>query len=614
MTDKSVQSPKTNGADTVVQSQAEESAEIASDPSVDKVLALPAVLKVRDLSSLMGVDPIEVIKQLMRIGHMLTLNDPVEFDSASIIAESFGFAVEPVNQNKKNQPGSLVISVDDEDEAHLETRPPVVTILGHVDHGKTTLLDAIRSTDVASAETGGITQHIGAYQVEFQDKKITFLDTPGHEAFTAMRARGAQITDVALLVVAADDGIMPQTVEAIDHIRAAGVPLIAVISKVDMPDSDPERVKRQLAEHDLLIEEWGGDVVSVPVAAIKAEGIADLLENILVVAEVSELKANPDRLARGVVVEARVDKSKGPLASVLIQTGTLSVGNIVVAGEARGRVKAMLDYTGERIKVAGPSFPVEVLGLNGLPLAGDMITVVPNENSARQMVESNILEIRSQDGGVNLEEVYSRIESGQLTSLDLVVKTDVQGSTDAVRSVLEPLNTEKARVNLIHVAAGSITETDVMLAAASHAIIIGFNSHPEPGARILANQRGVDIRFYDIIYKLNEDVEKALIGLLAPVTRDIVEGHATVRAVFSLGRKNNVAGIYVNDGNLSRSSEIHILRNNERIFVGPVASLKHFKDDVRDLNAGLEGGIVVEGYRDYAEGDVLEAHRTEPSE
>jgi translation initiation factor IF-2 len=569
---------------------------------------------VHDLASLMGVNPIEVIKQLMRIGQMLTLNDPVEFETASLIAQSFGFPVNPLTLEESSS-GSLVISTDQEDPAQLEPRPPVVTILGHVDHGKTTLLDAIRNTDTVAGEVGGITQHIGAYQVEFHENRITFLDTPGHEAFTAMRARGAQITDVALLVVAADDGIMPQTVEAIDHVRAAGVPLIAVISKIDRPESDPERVKRQLAEHDLLIEEWGGDVVSVPVSAIKGEGISDLLENILVVAEVSDLKANPHQLARGVVVEARIDKSKGPLATVLIQTGTLRVGNIVVAGEARGRVKAMLDYNGERIEEAGPSLPVEILGLSSLPLAGDTIAVAPDEGSARQMVETSERQRRSQRGsGVNLEEIYSRLESGEVISLDLIVKTDVQGSIDAVRSVLESLNTENTRVNLIHTAAGSITESDVMLAAASKAIIIGFNSRPEPGARTLANQEMVDIRFYDVIYELYDDVERALKGLLAPVTRDVVEGIATVRAVFGIGRKMKVAGIYVNNGLISRGADIHVLRNSKRLFVGPVASLKHFKDDVRELNTGLEGGIVVEGFQDYAEGDILEAHRTEQME
>ena len=571
-------------------------------------------MMVHDLASLMGVDPIEVIKQLMRTGQMLTLNDPVEFETASLIAQSFGFPVKTLAQDE-SRPGSLVVSIDEEDQAQLETRPPVVTILGHVDHGKTTLLDAIRNTDTVNSEAGGITQHIGAYQVDFQEKLITFLDTPGHEAFTAMRARGAQVTDVALLVVAADDGIMPQTVEAIDHVRAAGVPQIAVISKIDMPDADPERVKRQLAEHDLLIEEWGGDVVSVAVSALKGEGISDLMENILVVAEVNDLKADPTRLAKGVVVEARIDKSKGPLATVLIQTGTLRVGNIVVAGEARGRVRAMLDHNGERIKEAGPSLPVEVLGLSSLPMAGDTIVVAPDESSARRMLEANEGEIRSQRGsGVNLEEIYSRIESGEVTSLDLIVKTDVQGSIEAVRSVLEPLNTETTRVNLIHTAAGSITESDVMLAAASQAIIIGFNSKPEPGARTLANQQGVDIRFYDIIYNLNDDVEKALKGLLTPVILDVVEGYATVRTVFSLGRTMKVAGIYVNDGRVSRGAEIHVLRNKERLFVGPVASLKHFKDDVRELTTGLEGGIIVEGYRDYSEGDILESHRTEQSE
>ena len=581
-----------------------------------KTLEIPAAMTVHDLASLMGVDPVEVVKKLMRHGHMFTINDVVERDTASLIANSFGFPVAPPSEEERG-PGSLVISPDEEDSGHLEPRPPVVTILGHVDHGKTTLLDTIRQSNLVAGEAGGITQHIGAYQVEFNAHEITFLDTPGHEAFTAMRARGAQVTDLAVLVVAADDGIMPQTVEAIDHVKAAGVPVVVAINKIDRPDADPERVKRQLGEHDLLIEEWGGDVIALPVSALTGEGIPDLLENIVIVAEVGELRANPGRMAKGVVVEARTDKSRGSMATVLVQTGTLYVGDNVVVGDVRGRVKAMVNDRRVRVKHAGPSVPVEIMGLSGLPQAGDTLTVTPDERSARLMVEERLRERQSRQGreaGVTLEEIRSRIESGEVKALNLIVKTDVQGSIDAIRSSMEHLTTEQTRVNLIHVASGSITESDVLLAVASKAIIVGFNSRPEPGARTLSNQEGIDIRFYDVIYSLIDDIDKALKGLLTPAIRDIIEGYATVRAVINLGRRLKAAGMYVNDGRISRGAEIHVLRNGRHLFAGPVASLKHFKDDVREVNTGLEGGIVVDGFQDLREGDILEAHRAEQVE
>ena len=575
-------------------------------------LEVPAALRVHELASLMGAESIEVIKRLMRAGQMLAINDVVEYETASLIARSFGFLVKPTAEAERG-PGSVVISKEEEDDAKLELRPPVVTILGHVDHGKTTLLDAIRNSNIVAGEAGSITQHIGAYQVEFNNNRITFLDTPGHEAFTAMRARGAQVTDIGVLVVAADDGIMPQTVEAIDHVKAAEVPIVVAINKIDRPEADQEGVKRQLSEHGLLIEEWGGDVIAVPVSAIKGEGISDLLSNILVAAEVTDLKANPDQPARGVVVEARTDRSKGPLATILVQTGSLHVGDNVVAGGVRGRVRAMLNDRGERIKSAGPSDPVEILGLSGLPEAGDTVVVAPDEKSAREMVEARERDRRSQRGRgarVTLEEVHTRIASGDVKGLNLIVKTDVQGSVDAVLSVLGRLNTEQMRVNMVHAASGTITESDVLLAVASDAIVVGFNTRPEPGARTLANQEAVDIRLYDIIYNLADDLEMALQGLLEPVTKDVVEGHATVRATFKVGRNAVAAGIYVNDGQLSRGTEIHVLRNGERLFAGSIASLRHFKDDVREMRAGFEGGIVLEGFQAYQEGDILEAHRT----
>lgn len=575
------------------------------------VLDIPSAISVADLSEMMGVDPIDVIKQLMRFGYMISINEVVEFEVASGIAQSFGFPVKAPTSEDESSPGSVVLTHEGENPDDLVERPPVVTILGHVDHGKTTLLDSIRNTNVVSGESGGITQHIGAYQVRYNGTPITFLDTPGHEAFTAMRARGAQVTDVAILVVAADDGIMPQTEEAINHVKAAEVPIIVAVNKMDRPDADPDRVKRQLAERDLLVEDWGGDVISVPVSALKGEGIDDLLENIIVVSEIAELKANPDQLARGVVVEAEVDKSKGPVATVLVQTGTLEPAQNIVVNGLKGRVRAMLNDRGRRIKKAGPSTPVEILGIGGLPKAGDTFTIVPDDRSAREMVEEWERNQHVERRHGTLEDIAARIESGEVVDLDLIVKTDVQGSTEAVRSALERLNTDRTRVNIVHMATGAITENDVMLAAASDAVVIGFNAQPGAGANTLAAQEGVDVRYYDVIYHLVEDVERAVNGLLAPETRDITEGYATVRAVFTIGRRGRAAGVYVNDGRISRSSTIYIMRNNKKIHEGPISSLKHFRDDVRELTNGLEGGVVVEGFQDYQEGDILESHRIE---
>ena len=572
-------------------------------------ISLPEAITVGDLAALMRMGPIDVIKQLMRAGHMLAINDVIEFETASLIARSFGFPVEQLEEGEE-APGSVVITPDEAEAEHLEIRPPVVTILGHVDHGKTTLLDAIRKTNVVDGEAGGITQHIGAYQVSHEDNVVTFLDTPGHEAFTEMRARGARVTDVAVLVVAADDGVMPQTVEAIDHVKAADVPIIVAINKVDRPNADAERVKRQLSEHDLIVEDWGGDVISVPVSALRKQGIDDLLDNILVTSEVAELKANPNREARGVVVEARLDKSRGPVATILVQTGTLETGNIVVAGGARGRVKAMLDENGDRIRRCGPSTPVEILGLDGLPPAGQSFEIAPNEKTARAMVDDweDDRAQSSRVGGVTLEDVHAKIESGEVMALDLIVKTDVQGSIDAIRSALEGLRTDDTRVNLIHIATGSITESDVMLASASNAVVVGFRSEPQPGARTFANQEGVDVRYYDVIYNLIDDIEMALAGLLEPAVEDIVEGYATVRALFQLGRGVRAAGVFVNGGRITRRAEIHVTRGGRTLFAGQIGSLKHFRDDVRELAAGSEGGIVLEGFRDLQEGDVLESH------
>ena len=582
-----------------------EAAEFALRP-----LPMPAAISLSDLAALMGVGPIEVIKEFMRSGYMFTINEVVEREVAAGITPMFGYEALPLEEPETT--GSLVLSEEDEDPSALEARPPVVTILGHVDHGKTTLLDSIRNSKIVAGEAGGITQHIGAYQVEYNESLVTFLDTPGHEAFTAMRTRGAQVTDIAILVVAADDGIMPQTEEAIDHARAADVPIVVAINKVDLPDSDPERVKRQLAEHNLLIEEWGGDVPSVPISALSGQGIPDLLENILVVAEIGELKANPQRNAQGIVVEAHTDKSRGSIATVLVQTGTLHVGDYVVAGAVRGRVRAITSDVGRRIREAGPSVPVEVLGINGLPEPGDILEVAEDEKAARQIVDQRLYDQELQrSSGPTLEEVHSRLESGEFKALNLIVKTDVQGGIDAVKGTLERLGSDGSRVNLVHAASGSVTESDVLLAVASKAIVIGFNSHVEPGARALANKEGVEIRFYDVIYSLIDDVEMALEGLLEPVYRDVVEGRATLRQVFNIGRRAKAAGVYVNDGRIARDSTIHVMRNGRQLFIGEIASLKHFRDDVRELTTGFEGGVVLERFNDFQEGDILEAHRTE---
>ena len=547
----------------------------------------------------------------MRGGYMLTINDVVEHDVATIVARVFGYHATEVVDSEEGA-GSLVIGTEGEDPEELSERPPVVTILGHVDHGKTTLLDTIRRTNVVAGEAGGITQHIGAYQVEYNGSPITFLDTPGHAAFTAMRARGARVTDIAVLVVAADDGIMPQTVEAINHARAADIPIMVAINKADLPSADPDRVKRQLSENDLLVEEWGGDVIAVPLSALKGDGVDELLENLIVVAEVSELKANPDRSARGIVVEARIDKSKGPVATLLVQTGTLSVGDSMVIGTVRGRVKALLTETGERIEAAGPSRPVEVLGLDSVPEAGEVFDVADDEKDARRMVQERQRQIdRELAAGPTLEDVHARIEAGDVRALNLIVKTDVQGTIEAVRTALDRLSPHETKLNLVHVASGSITESDVLLATASQAIVVGFNSPVEPGARTLANQSGVEIRFYDVIYHLTEDIERALEGMLEPVYDDVLDGRAVVRAVFDISRRGKVAGVYVSDGRIARDATIHVLRGGQELFAGRIASLKHFKDDVRSLATGFEGGVRLDGFADFLEGDILEAYRSE---
>ena len=573
-----------------------------------KAIDIPPVISVSDLADKMEVNPVEVVKGLMRGGYMFAINDVIDHDIASIVVQLFGFQANEIEAEDSSR-GSLTVDKGSENPDLLETRPPVVTILGHVDHGKTTLLDSIRKTNVVDGEAGGITQHIAAYQIESEGGLITFLDTPGHAAFTAMRARGAQVTDLAILVVAADDGVMPQTIEAIDHARAADVPIIIAVTKTDLPAANIDNVYRQLSEHELLVEPWGGDIIAVPLSGLSGEGVPELIENIHLVAEISEFKANPERDARGVVVEARLERNRGTLATVLVQTGTLHQGEIVVMGEVYGKIRAIFDDKGNRIKEAGPSAPVEIMGLSEIPEAGTILDVASTEKEARRIVDER--QVENNREAIRLQDAHSRGTTGNTRQVDLIIKTDVQGSIEAVRNALDGLNGDDTRVNIIHIASGSITERDVLLAVASQAVIIGFNTIPEGGAQSLANQEGVEVRQYEVIYHLVEDIDKALEGLLEPEYDDVYFGRASVRAVFSLGRRAKVAGIYVNDGRITRECTIHVLRNGEEIHVGSISTLKHFKDDVREVATGFEGGLTVDGFNDFEEDDVIEAYSVE---
>ena len=577
----------------------------ASTEGTPSKLNLPAAISVSDLSELIDVSPIEIVKELMRGGYMFAVNDVIEYELASIVSQVYGFKTD-LDDPDYQAITSIALNTSEEDPALLTERPPIVTILGHVDHGKTTLLDKIRTTKVVEGEAGGITQHIGAYQITHNEKLITFLDTPGHEAFTAMRARGAQVTDIAILVIASDDGMMPQTIEALDHVKAAGVPIIVAVTKIDIPNSDIDKVYRQLSEHDLLVEAWGGDTIAVPLSGITGEGVSDLLENLQLVAELGELKANPERIAKGVVVEARLEKSRGPVATILVQTGTLKQGDSIVMGSHFGRIRAMFDDQGKRIKNAGPSSPVEIMGLNEVPEAGILFDVVENEKEAKKFVENQ--KVLQRQESITLQDVHMRTQPGEIRQVDLIIKTDVQGTIDAIKNALENLNSNDSKVNIIHIASGGISERDVLLAVASQAIIIGFNSPIETGADSLAKQQNIEIRQYQVIYHLVEDIEKALAGMLEPEFEDQFIGRASVRAVFNLGRHRKIAGIYVSDGKVVRDASIHVLRNGTEIFVGNLTSLKHFKDDVREVATGFEGGISLDGFDDFEEDDILEAY------
>ncbi len=574
-------------------------------PGSRGTIVLPDTITVKEFAEKLGVPATALIKTLMSAGVMASINQAIDFEAAATVASKLGFEVQRPQQAK----ATLADPSEDPPEA-LVARPPIVTIMGHVDHGKTTLLDAIRHSKVVETEAGGITQHLGAYQVEFDGKKITFIDTPGHEAFTAMRARGAQVTDIAVLVVAADDGVMPQTLEAVNHAQAAQVPIIVAINKMDRPGANPDRVKQQLSEVGLVPEDWGGDTIFVPISALRKEGIDELLEMILLVAELRELRANPNRPGQGYVVEAELDKGRGPIATILVRNGTVRVGDSIVAGCVAGRVRALVDDRGRQLKEAGPSTPVEVLGLSDVPQAGDVFEVVQDDKTARAIALERSEQARTEvlrTNRVRLAELFNRIQKGDVKDLNLVVKADVQGSVEALRTSLEKLSTDQVRVNVIHGAVGAVTESDVNLAAASNAIIIGFNVRPEPSAKSLAERESVDIRLYRVIYDAIQDVERAMEGLLEPTVEEVILGRAEVRATFKLPGGTTVAGCYVLDGKIVRNAEARVLRDNVVIYEGRLASLKRFKDDVREVSEGYECGIGIERFNDIKEGDVIEA-------
>ncbi len=593
-------------------------AEQASDKSPAakaQTLEIPQSITVRELADLLKVDAIQIIKGLMRNSIMANINQVIGYDAAAAVASGFGYEahLKPKKAQRSANANAEIKKLEGEDRSNLQLRPPVVTVMGHVDHGKTRLLDAIRATKVMESEAGGITQHIGAYQVTVNEHKITFLDTPGHEAFTAMRAHGAQITDITILVVAADDGVMPQTIEAINHAKAAGVPIVVAINKIDKANANPDLVKQQLADNGLLIEEWGGDTICVQISAKEKIGIPELLENLLLVAEMEDLRANPNRAAAGVVIEAEMDKSRGPLATVLVQTGTLKLGDIVVVGETWGRVRAMFNDLGKRVRKAEPSTPIEILGLNTVPQAGVSMAAVVDERQAQALIEKHKKETREEHAAkaVNLNNLYDQISAGRVKELNMVLKTDVQGSIEPIRSSLERLGTEEVKVRIIHSGTGNITESDVLLAIASKGLIIGFNVNADEGARKLAATRGIDIRNYKVIYTLIDDIEKAMKGLLEPVKVEVVEGRAEVRAVFPAGKGRKAAGVFITEGKASRNALVRLRRGDEVLIESTVGSLKRFKDDAKEVAAGYECGVGIKDFDDYQVGDSLEFFKIE---
>lgn len=578
------------------------------EPSAPKEVEIPEEISVGDFAAKLGVSPTAVVKKLFEIGVMASVSQTIDFDTAALIGDDLGFIIK--QEIIVTDEDRLFNDVEDKEE-DLKPRPPVVVVMGHVDHGKTSLLDTIRKTNVIAKEAGGITQHIGAYRVRIHDKKITFLDTPGHEAFTSMRMRGAQVTDIAILVVAADDGIMPQTVEAINHAKAAGVTIIVAINKIDKEGANPDKIKQELTEYDLIPEEWGGDTICVPISAKYNQNIDELLEMVILVAEMKELKANPDRRAKGTVIEAQLDKGRGPVATVLVQNGTLKTGDIVVAGTAEGRVRAMVDDRGNKVKKAGPSVPVEIIGLSEVPEGGDTFYAVDDEKKARAVVEKRKEKIKEEHiksrSVVSLDALFDQIKEGEVKDLNIIVKADVQGSVEAVKQSLTKLSNEEVRVNCIHGGVGGVTESDVMLAAASNAIIVGFNVRPDNGALSSAKQNDVDIRLYRVIYHAIEEIEAAMKGMLAPKFKENILGHAEVRNTFKVSGVGTIGGGYVQDGKISRNSQVRIVRDGIVVHEGILSSLKRFKDDVKDVAAGYECGIGIENFNDIKDGDIVES-------
>ncbi len=581
---------------------------------------IPGRLTVKELAELLRVQSGEVIRSLLNNGMLATINQQIDYETAALAAMDLGF--KPHEAQAPSMESTALGAPIADDPANLVPRPPVVTIMGHVDHGKTSLLDAIRHTSVATGEAGGITQHIGAYQIERthngKRSRITFLDTPGHEAFTAMRARGAQATDIAVLVVAADDGVQPQTIEAINHAKAANVPLVVAITKVDLPDANLDRVKSQLAEHEVVVEEYGGDTPAVAVSARTKTGIDDLLDVIELVAELHELKANPNREARGVVIEARLDRQRGPVATLLVQTGTLNVGDAITVGPYSGRVRSMLDENGKPMRHAGPSTPVEILGLSDVPQAGDRFAVAPDEKTARAWAQEQVT-VRQVGAGaeatrgpLTLESLQTMVQAGTVKDLNVIVKTDVQGSIEPIKSSLEKLSNDEVRVRVLHAGTGNVSDNDVNLAQTSGAIIVAFNVRVEPSARRMADNAGVDIRHYSVIYEVVEDVEAALRGMLEPKYQEVLEGRVEVRQLFRIGRTTVIAGSFVLEGRITRQSILKVLRGNRVLLEGGrIAGLKRMKDDVREVQAGYECGITVEDFNDFQPGDIIEAYARE---
>ena len=620
------ETPKTastvSQAPTTAPAQDEGPADEAHETAAD-VVTLPSAITVRDLAAVLDTSPIDLIRELMKSGIMANINQEIDFDTAAIVASDLGVEVQEEHLPEAEEEGVEAPlrkrrEYSEEELARLKPRPPVVTIMGHVDHGKTSLLDVIRQTDVVASEAGGITQHIGAYQVQKQGKKITFLDTPGHEAFTAMRARGAMATDIAVLVVAADDGVKPQTLEAISHARAADVPIVVALNKMDKANANPDAVKKQLADVDLIIEDFGGEVICVPVSAKQKTGLDNLLEMILLVAEMADFKALTDVPAEGVVIEGRMDKTRGALATLLVQEGTLRVGDNLVIGDLFGRVRAMFDDKGERIDQAGPSTPAAVLGLSDVPGAGDTFRIAEDERTAKGLASeeaSRREEVASQDKrkAVSLDDFFAQAQEGRAKALNIILKADVQGSIEPIVNSVDKLGDENLQVNLLHAGTGNISESDVMLAVASEAIVIGFNVQVDAAASRMADSEGVDVRKYDIIYNLVDDIDKALKGLLEPTYEDVIIGHAQVKAIFRIGRKRQIAGSQVSDGIAARKARARVLRREELLFDGQVASLRRFKDDVREVTVGMECGIGLDGFDDYAEDDVIEFYRKEES-